>query len=129
MEYYHDLLLQLENLFTPIVINSAHTYNFNSSSGNKVDSFRFPILYYISISSLDLSNVSQLLQSRSRIDLANDIWLIVLENTDDGKKSVESLSKQLGVLVPNLDLDSQVIVIRPMDINCDNFNVHEIYKV
>ena len=110
-------------------INSVHTYNFNPSSGNKADSFRFPILYYISISSLDRPNVSQLLQSRSRIDLANDIWLIVLENTDDGKKSVESLSKQLGVLVPNLDLDSQVIVIRPMDINCDNFNVHEIYKV
>ena len=129
MEYYHDLMLQLKNLYTPIVINSNHSYNFNSS-GDKVDLVRFPTLYYISISSILInSSVSQFLQSRSGIDLANDIWLVVLETSESARQSVQSISKQLEGLAPNLELDSQLFVIVPMEINCDNFNVYEAYKV
>jgi hypothetical protein len=66
---------------------------------------------------------------RSSIDLANDIWLVVLEDNEDGEQREESLSKQLEVLAPNLELDSQMFVISPMDIDCDNFIVYEAYKV
>ena len=128
VEYYHELSMMLRNLNTTIVINSKHDYSLNECK-EKVGCLRFPVLYYISIYSLSSPWTFRLLQNITSIGMANDIWLVALDNFDSRWQNIQDFSSQIEILLPNLELDSQVFVTFPIETNCDNFNVYEIYKV
>ena len=147
---YHDLLQTLTKYNVTTLVNHNHSYSlkrstswsaflsnnpykrsdFNVSGERKQFPVRFPTLYYISITTLTPTKVSQFLQNRSSISLANDIWIVVLDTPYRSKyNSGEPLLKDVDNLIPNLELDSQLFIIIPMSTNCNCFSVYEAYKV
>ena len=125
---YHELLTQFGKLNTAIGINVelSHMYNITP---NKEDNLKFPILHYISIQSLHSSKGLQFLHSQSSVSLANDIWLVELPSTVTSRKDMQDLSTIVEALLPNLQLDSQVFVLIPMESHCENYNIYEVYRV
>ena len=129
VQIYHDLLQTLKMYNVTTLVNSNYTDHPNISSVRK-DTVRFPTLYYISITASESTIVTKFLQRQSNIALANDIWLIVIdtETHSRGRSNVQ-LSKDVENLIPNLELDSQVLIILPTILNSDNFMLYETYKV
>ena len=128
IEDHHELLTQFGKFNTIIGINAGHTYMYNTTT-EKAGHPKFPIMHYILIPSLHASKGTEFLQSRSGVSLANDIWLVELPSTDTSGQDMEHLSTEIETLIPNLELDSQVFVLTPMESNCAKFNVYEVYKV
>ena len=128
IEDYHELLTQFLKFNTTIDIDVDNPNTYNTTAKKAADP-KFPIMHYISIQSLYSSKGTQFLQSRSSASLANDIWLVELDSTDTSEQDMQHLSGQIESLIPNLELDSQVFVLIPMESHCDNFNIYEVYKV
>ena len=125
---YHDLVHTLKYLNVTTLVTSKDTYV--NLSNERKQNVRFPTLHYISITSLKSSQLTQYLANISNIALANDIWLVVF----DGLKYTKSVtddkfSNDIQELLPNLELDSQLFIILPMNSNRDNFELYEAYKV
>ena len=90
---------------------------------------KYPILYYISIASRQKSKGVQLLQTQSSANLSTHIWVVEFSNVDCSGKSMRNISDELETLIPNLEFDSQVFVLFPLENSCDSFNIYEVYKV
>ena len=128
-QIYHDLLQILKMYNVTTLVNSNYTYHLNISSERK-DTVRFPTLYYISITASESTKVTKFLKRQSNIALANDIWLVVIDTEPHSRgRSNIQLSKDVEILIPNLELDSQMLIILPTILNSDNFMLYETYKV
>ena len=123
--HYHANIRKCKSTF---FVNKNLTYQSLYDADRKLN-LRFPVLYYISISSTSSTRISKFLQNVSNIGLANDIWLIALDIFQANLKTEEEISNIIQELLPSLQLDSQVFVIIPMESNCDSFSVYETYKV
>ena len=129
MQTYHDLVHTLKLMNVTTLVTSNDTYDVNLSNERK-ENVRFPTLHYISITSLKFSRITQYLANISNIALANDIWLIVFDGLRYTQRlTKEQFSKDVQELLPNLELDSQLFIILPMNSNRDNFELYEAYKV
>ena len=125
---YHDLVHTLKFLNVTTLVTSNDTYV--NLLNERKENVRFPTLHYISITSLKFSQVTQYLANISNIALANDIWLVVFDGVRYPKSLTnEQFSKDVQELLPNLELDSQLFIILPMNLNRDNFELYEAYKV
>ena len=128
-QIYHDLLQTLKMYNITTLVNSNYSYHPNISSERK-ETVRFPTLYYISITATESTKVTKFLQRQSNISLANDIWLVVIDKeTHSRGRSDVQLFKNVENLIPNLELDSQVLIILPTILNSDIFMLYETYKV
>ena len=123
--HYHANIRKCKSTF---FVNKNLTYQSLYDADRKLN-LRFPVLYYISISSTSSTRISKFLQNVSNIGLANDIWLIALDISQANLKTEEEISNIIRELLPSLQLDSQVFVIIPTESNCDLFSVYETYKV
>ena len=90
---------------------------------------KYPILYYISIASRQKSKGVQFLQTQSSANLSTHIWVIEFSNVDCIGHGMQNISDELETLIPNLEFDSQVFVLFPLENSCDSFNIYEVYKV
>ena len=123
--HYHANIRKCKSTF---LVNKNLTYQSLYNADRKLN-LRFPVLYYISISSTSSTRISKFLRNVSDVGLANDIWLIALDISEANLKTEEEISNIIRELLPSLQLDSQVFVIIPMESNCDSFSVYETYKV
>ena len=125
ISHYHDNIRKCKSTF---FFNKNLTYQSLYDADRKLN-LRFPVLYYVSISSTYSTRISEFLRNVSNVGLANDIWLIAIDISEASLKAEEEISKVIEELLPNLQLDSQVFVIIPTESNCDLFSVYETYKV
>ena len=123
--HYHDNIRKCKSTF---FVNKNMTYQSLYDTDRKLN-LRFPVLYYISISSTYSTRIAKFLQNVSNVGLANDIWLIAIDISAATPKTEENISNVIEELLPSLQLDSQVFVIIPTERNCDIFSVYETYKV
>ena len=123
--HYHANIGKCKSTF---FVNKNLTYEPFNADERKMN-LRFPVMYYISVSSTSPTRISKFLQNISSIGLANDIWLIAMDISGASLKTEEEISNIIQDLLPSLQLDSQVFIIIPMDNDCDKFSVYETYKV
>ena len=123
--HYHANIRKCKSTF---FVNKNLTYEPFNADERKMN-LRFPVMYYISVSSTSPTRISKFLQNISSIGLANDIWLIAMDISGASLKTEGEISNIIQDLLPSLQLDSQVFIIIPMDNDCDKFSVYETYKV
>ena len=123
--HYHANIRKCKSTF---FVNKNLTYQSLYNADRKLN-LRFPVLYYISISSTSSTRISKFLQNVSNIGLANDIWVIALDISEANLTTEGEISNIIRELLPSLQLDSQVFVIIPMAFSCAYFSVYETYKV
>ena len=113
------------NLFTQFNSTTMNSYNNIYSSLQNLPTA--PILFHISVSHLMLNGT--FLQSLSTAELSNHVWLLDLDTSDNCNRTMVEIQTWLKSSIINLNFDSQVALLIPEKLHCDQINIYEVYKV